>query len=188
MLILASGSPRRRELLAHAGIAAIARPSGIEETRSAGEAPEAYVMRLAREKALAVTASPADYVLGADTTVIVGGEILDKPRSAADAERMLSLLSGRVHQVVTGVFLRHGDRHWQACESTNVRFVGLDPADIAAYARTEEPMDKAGAYAIQGVASRFIDRVEGCYFNVVGLPVATVCRLLRQAGYNLTFG
>jgi septum formation protein len=184
MLILASQSPRRRELLAQAGIAHVVRVPGIVEQARAGEAPADYVRRLAVEKARAVPAGPSEFVLAADTVVVVDERILEKPGSAADAARMLGLLSGRAHTVLTGVCLLHDGVERAEVGSTRVVFEPLTGAEIAAYCASGEPMDKAGAYAIQGLASKFISRIEGCYFNVVGLPVALVYRLLREAGYN----
>jgi septum formation protein len=183
MIVLASQSPRRKEILAQAGIPFTVRVPAIEEVPSDGEAPEAYVERLAREKAAAVPASPDEWVLAADTTVVADGHILEKPHSAADAARMLRFLSGREHVVLTGVCLRHSGREWAGVESTAVRFSALAEADVEAYAGSGEPMDKAGGYAIQGLASKYIERIDGCYYNVVGLPVSRVYRMLRAAGY-----
>lgn len=188
MVILASQSPRRRELLANAGIPCEVRPAGIEERPLAGETPEQYVARLAREKAEAVEAGEEEFVLAADTTVVADGQILEKPHSVEDAERMLRLLHGRDHVVMTGVCLRHKGRYWTAVESTRVWFIPLRDEEISAYARSGEPLDKAGGYAIQGLASRFAERIEGCYFNVVGLPVSRVYRMLRAAGYSFSEG
>jgi septum formation protein len=188
MIVLASQSPRRRELLANAGIAFEIRPAGIEEKPLEGEPPEQHVIRLAREKAEAVRAREDEFVLAADTTVVVDGEILEKPHSPQEAERMLRLLHGRDHFVLTGVCLRHHGRLWTAAESTRVWFIPLRDEEILAYARSGEPLDKAGGYAIQGLASRFVDRIEGCYFNVVGLPVSRVYRMLRAAGYSFSEG
>ncbi len=188
MIVLASQSPRRRELLANAGIPCVVRPAAIEEKPREGEPPAGYVQRLAREKAGAVDARPDEFVLAADTTVVAGGEILEKPHSPEEAERMLRLLNGRDHTVLTGVCLRHGGRLWSAVEETRVWFIPLREDEIAAYARSGEPLDKAGGYAIQGLASRFVERVEGCYFNVVGLPVSRVYRMLRAAGYSFSEG
>jgi septum formation protein len=137
------------------------------------------VVRVAREKALAVAAHPGEIVLGADTTVVVEGEMLAKPRDAADAARMLALLTNRRHDVLTGICLRAEARLIEDYCETGVWFGPLSRAEIDAYAATGEPMDKAGAYAIQGLASKFIQRIEGCYFNVVGLPVAMVYRFLQ---------
>ena len=194
MLVLASASPRRRELLAQAGYTFEVRPAHIPEDPLPGEEPIAYVVRLAREKAEAVyrqltgrdggTAAKAGEgnglaVLGADTTVVVDGEILAKPEDAADAARMLQKLSGRTHRVITGVALATSDGTEVAAEVTAVRFVALADEEIAAYVATGEPMDKAGAYAIQGGAAKWIPRIEGCYFNVVGLPLALVTAMLE---------
>jgi septum formation protein len=180
MLLLASKSPRRREILRNAGIPFEPRPVDVHELRSIAESPEAYVRRLAREKAEAVTAGAGDIVLGADTVVAVGGRVLEKPQDAADARRMLRLLAGRSHFVITGVCLRSPRRTLIDSERTMVRFAPLTDAEIEAYVNSGEPMDKAGGYAIQGLASKFIERIEGCYFNVVGLPVAKVYRLLKE--------
>ncbi|MGH9605371.1 MAG: Maf family protein [Terracidiphilus sp.] len=189
MLVLASASPRRRELLTQAGYSFTVRPAHISEDPLAGEDPIAYVVRLAREKAQAVYTqlTAADYgqsadplaVLGADTTVTLDGHILAKPEGLADAARMLRLLSGRTHRVVTGVALVTAQAVEAAAEVTAVRFLTLSEEEIAAYVATGEPMDKAGAYAIQGRAARWIPHIEGCYFNVVGLPLALVATLLE---------
>jgi septum formation protein len=184
MLILASQSPRRREILSNAGFAFTVRVPGVAERRELGEAVEEYVVRLACDKAAAIDAPDQDWVLAADTVVVVSGTVLEKPDSEEGARRMLAQLSGRWHEVVTGLCVRHGGRTWPGVETTRVHFVALSEAEIRDYARSREPMDKAGAYAIQGLASKFIDRIEGCYFNVVGLPVALVYRLLREAGYS----
>jgi septum formation protein len=184
MLVLASQSPRRREILAAAGIPFVVRPPGLEESPRPGEEPASYAARLAAGKARAVPAGDGEYVLGADTIVVAAdGGILEKPSSPADAARMLRLLAGGVHEVVTGVCLRHAGREYSAVEATRVSFIPLTEAEIQAYAGSGEPLDKAGAYAIQGRASKFIDRVEGCYFNVVGLPVSRVYRMLRACGF-----
>ncbi|MFN7924302.1 MAG: Maf family protein [Bryobacteraceae bacterium] len=179
MLVLASASPRRAELLSAAGIAFTVRPARIDETRAPSEPARDYVIRLAREKALAVAAAPDEIVLAADTTVLVDNHILEKPADPADAARMIRLLAGRTHEVLTGICLRRGRELVSDCEVTRVRFLPLSDADIAEYVASGEPMDKAGAYGIQGLASKFIDRVEGCYFNVVGLPVSMVWRHWR---------
>jgi septum formation protein len=182
-LILASRSPRRRELLRGAGFDFDVRPSTVEETASPGETPEEFARRAAREKALEVAASapPESLVLGADTVVVADGEILGKPANAPDAARMLRLLSGVTHRVITGVcIVRAPDRvEALAHETTFVTFRCLDEEEIRDYLASGEPFDKAGAYGIQGLASKFVTRVEGCYFNVVGLPVALVCDLLE---------
>ncbi len=185
MLVLASQSPRRAELLRNAGIAFEVLPAHVPEEAMSGEPPRDYVVRLARAKALAVLAQRPDaLVLGADTTVVVDEHILEKPRDPDDAARMLRLLSGRAHQVMTGVCLAwvHRDtaRSNARVEVTEVRFTRLADDAIAEYVRSGEPMDKAGAYAIQGMASRWVERISGCYFNVVGLPVPLVWRMLRE--------
>jgi septum formation protein len=182
-LILASRSPRRRELLRQAGFDFDVRPSSVEETASPGETPEEFARRAAREKALEVAASapPESLVLGADTVVVAEGEILGKPANAPDAARMLRLLSGVTHRVITGVcIVRAPDRvEALAHETTFVTFRSLDNDELQDYLAGGEPFDKAGAYGIQGLASKFVTRVEGCYFNVVGLPVALVYELLK---------
>jgi septum formation protein len=177
-IILASQSPRRRELLATAGIPFSVRVSPVEEVRRPSETAEEYVRRLAREKAEAV-AQPGEIVLGADTVVVLGGEVLEKPRDAAGARGMLARLSGRGHVVITGVCLLHPGGVIVESESTSVRFAALSEREIEEYVASGEPMDKAGAYAIQGLASKFVERIEGCYFNVMGLPLARVYRMLK---------
>jgi septum formation protein len=211
MLVLASASPRRQELLRNAGISFTVQPADVDETPLAGEPPRECAERLAREKALAVWRTrPQDLVLGADTIVVVDETILGKPADADDAARMLRLLSGRVHRVITGVCVveavasrqlpvasqaaphfqsrrssyevlrtENGERR-TASETTLVTMNELSDEEIRDYVATGEPMDKAGAYAIQGVASRWIPRIEGDYSNVVGLPVALVNRMLRE--------
>ncbi len=183
-VILASGSPRRQEILRNAGFDFDVRPSSVNEDPLPGESPEAMVARLAQEKALATAAAVprGSIVLGADTTVLVDGEMLAKPIDAADAARMLRLLSGRTHSVLTGVCIVEAPDRVAAsgCERTEVRFRELSDAEIRDYVASGEPFDKAGAYAIQGRASRFVTRIEGCYFNIVGLPVALVDRLLSS--------
>jgi septum formation protein len=192
MLVLASASPRRHELLRNAGIPFVVQPIDIPEVPRRAEAPRAFAERMAREKALTVFRQrPDDFVLGADTIVIVDAEILGKPRDAADAARMLRLLSGRRHQVTTGVCLlgpqsetenRQLETGFEDVRSatTIVTVDALSDDDIRSYISTNEPMDKAGAYAIQGRASRWIPYIDGDYFNVVGLPVALVYRMLRE--------
>jgi septum formation protein len=181
-LVLASASPRRRDLLAAAGIACTVRPAAVKEVRNGDEYPPDYVERLAREKASAIEIGDDEIALGADTTVVVNElfdpEVLEKPRDEEDARRMLKLLAGNKHLVMTGICLRRGDRIVTAVEKTTVHFGPMSLGEIDAYVATGEPMDKAGAYAIQGVASRWITRIDGCYFNVVGLPVARVWREL----------
>lgn len=192
MLVLASASPRRQELLRNAGIPFTVYPTNIPELPLAGEKPRDCAERLAREKALAATRQqPGKPVLGADTIVVVEGEMLGKPRDEEDAMRMLRLLSGRTHQVTTGVCLaglRTGNQKLGTefedtrSETTQVSMSRLNDEDIHSYIATGEPMDKAGAYAIQGNASRWIPRIEGDYFNVVGLPVALVYSMLKEHG------
>ncbi|HTB14950.1 MAG TPA: Maf family protein [Bryobacteraceae bacterium] len=179
-LILASTSPRRKELLALAGFQFTVRASPIEEVRAHGEEPRDYVTRLAREKAEASYLGPDEIVLGADTTVVLDDRILEKPHSVASAKAMLRALSCREHVVLTGICLKHRGGTIIDCESTRVSFVALDEREIEDYVASGEPMDKAGAYGIQGLASKFIDRVEGCYFNVMGLPLALVYKHLKS--------
>lgn len=183
-LILASASPRRRELLAQAGFSFEVRAAHVNEDPRPDEEPIAYVVRLARDKAQAVFAElndPEAIVLGADTTVTLDGLILAKPVDAADAARMLRMLSGRTHRVITGVAVATARGTQVAAEVTGVRFLALGDKEIENYVATGEPMDKAGAYGIQGLAAKWIPRVEGCYFNVVGLPLALVSTMLQQA-------
>ena len=179
-LVLASQSPRRGEILRLAGIPFEARPAAVDETPLEGERPEDYVVRLAREKALAVDADAEEIVLGADTTVVLGGLIFGKPADAREARHMLVRLSGRRHEVLTGICLRRGDRIVRDWAATQVWFSRMSRREIADYITSGEPMDKAGAYAIQGIASRYVERIEGCYFNVVGLPMALVYHHLRE--------
>jgi septum formation protein len=180
MLILASQSPRRSEILRQAGIPFAVRPANVDESIHAGEQPEQYVKRVAQEKAKAVEASAADIVLGADTIVVIDSEILGKPRDQADAIRMLESLAGREHAVMTGICLRHGEESIADCAVTRVWLTPLTRQEIEEYVATGEPLDKAGAYAIQGLASRFIPRIEGSYSNVVGLPIELVSKRLRE--------
>ncbi|HZT28290.1 MAG TPA: Maf family protein [Bryobacteraceae bacterium] len=180
MLILASQSPRRSEILRQAGIPFLARPADVDETPLDGEAPEVYVVRLAEAKAVAVPAAPGEVVLGADTTVTIDGQTLVKPADAADATRMLELLSGRRHRVITGICLKSARALVRDCAITQVWFARLSAAEIQEYVASGEPMDKAGGYAIQGLASKFVSRIHGCYWNVVGLPVALVYRHLHK--------
>ncbi len=179
-LILASASPRRAELLRNASIAFTVEPADIPEQTLPDEQPLQYAQRLARDKARTVFARhPDNVVLGADTIVVADEHLLEKPRDALDAARMLRLLSGRTHQVITGVSLMARGFEPIEAEITEVRFSPLSDVEIAYYVASREPMDKAGAYAIQGMASRWVERIDGCYFNVVGLPVPRVYRMLR---------
>jgi septum formation protein len=180
MLVLASQSPRRSEILRQAGIPFTVRIAGVDESVLAGETAADYVQRLAAAKARAIQADPGETVLGADTTVVIDGEILAKPEDALDARRMLRLLSGGRHEVLTGICLRRGAESISDCEATTVQFAPLSDAEIEEYVASGEPMDKAGAYAIQGLASKFVERIEGDFFNVMGLPVALVYRYLRD--------
>jgi septum formation protein len=184
MLVLASASPRRQELLRHAGISFTVQPADIDESLRAGESPRSYTERLAREKAMKVfQLRPDDFVLAADTTVVVDREILGKPRDADDAACMLRLLSGRTHQVTTGVCLMGPGKETEVIsETTLVTMEVISEEEIRDYVATGDPMDKAGGYGIQGIASRWISRIEGDYSNVVGLPVALVYRMLRAHG------
>ena len=183
MLVLASQSPRRQEILANAGIPFMVRAPSVLEKRSAGEAAEDYVRRLAGDKALAVECNDDEIILSADTVVVVKGAILEKPRDQSDAVRMLRLLSDCEHRVLTGICLRSTSVTIFDSASTRVRFAGLTETEIEEYVRSGEPMDKAGGYAIQGLGSKFIDRIEGCYFNVVGLPIALVYGRLKELGF-----
>lgn len=185
-LILASASPRRSELLRSANIPFEVIPAHVPEELQASESPLAGARRLAREKADAIWEKHRDaYVLGADTIVVLDGmTVLGKPRDAAEAEAMLRSLSGRTHEVITGVCLLTPAGHESAeAETTQVTMCRITEEEIRECVATGEPMDKAGAYAIQGIASRYITRIEGDYSNVVGLPVAAVWRLLRKNGW-----
>jgi nucleoside triphosphate pyrophosphatase len=184
-IVLASASPRRAELLTSAGFEFERRPADVDETRHAGETPEVYALRVARLKARAIgTASEihASPILAADTVVIADGRILGKPRDREDARDMLKSLSGRIHEVLTAVVVRVGEREFSDVVTTRVRVLLLTDAEIASYIASGEPEGKAGAYAIQGRAARYIDWIEGSWSNVVGLPIATVHRLLTAAG------
>lgn len=189
-LILASQSPRRAELLRNAGFAFEVRAAPVNETPLEGEPARDYVVRLAREKARAVArllggSAGEALVLGADTAVLAGAEILGKPRDEQDARRMLRLLSDKTHEVLTGVALIQLPHNREAAgtERTLVTFGALTESDIEEYVATGEPFDKAGAYGIQGIAGRFIPRIDGCYFNVMGLPLARVAAMLREFGF-----
>jgi septum formation protein len=175
-LILASQSPRRAELLRNAGFRFQVRVRPVEEVRRTAEAPQDYAMRLARDKANAAWEGRDEIVLGADTIVVLGDSVMEKPADAEDARAMLTALSGRQHSVITGICLLHPRGEIVDCDSTRVWFSDLEPEEIGGYVASGEPMDKAGAYAIQGLASKFIERIDGCYFNVMGLPVPRVYR------------
>ncbi len=192
-LILASASPRRSEMLRNLGVAFDARPVDVDETPEDGEDPERYVLRLAAAKARAAArAEPAgaaranEVVLAADTIVVADGRLLGKPRDERDARGMLELLSARQHEVLTGVAVAAAGRQLQrAAERTWVRFARMSPEEIAWYVATGEPLDKAGAYAVQGLGALFVEAVSGNYSNVVGLPLPLAYRLLRAAGVSL---
>lgn len=187
-IVLASASPRRQQLLNDAGIEFVVRPANIEEVQQDGEFALSFAERMARDKARAIRASsPESVVLGADTIVVARDQVLGKPTDAADAVRMLRLLSNRQHFVITGVCLigtdfQGTDFEDVRSEKTAVHFAALTDAEIRDYVATGEPMDKAGAYAIQGYASRWISKIEGDYSNVVGLPVDLVRRMLQEHG------
>jgi septum formation protein len=185
MIVLASQSPRRAELLRNARIAFRVQPAHIPEEIMPNESPAEYVQRLARDKARTVHAQldGSDIVLGADTTVVIDGGVLEKPADADDARRMLRKLSGRTHEVLTGVCVKGKDFEDVQVETTEVRFTRLSDEEIEQYVASGEPMDKAGAYGIQGMASRFSERIEGDYFNIVGLPIPRVYRMLKKAGF-----
>jgi septum formation protein len=187
-VILASASPRRAQVLRDAGIEFEARLAQVEESRRPNETAEAMVRRLAEEKAVAGAAGVAGeaLVIAADTAVMCEGALFGKPASAADAQRMLRLLAGRTHKVVTGLaVLRLPDRASRVeLETTRVAFAPMTEADIEDYVASREPLDKAGAYGIQGRGGRFVTRIEGCYFNVVGLPLARLYRLMGELGWS----
>jgi septum formation protein len=180
-LVLASASPRRAALLRAADLPFVVDPVEIDESPLPGERPQDYVERLAFAKSRAgICRNPGSIVLAADTTVVLDARILGKPAGPGEARKMLEMLSGRTHQVLTGVAVSDGERELGEVVATQVRFLPLSGAGIEWYVASGEPEDKAGAYAIQGRASRFIDWIEGSYTNVVGLPVATVCQLLDR--------
>jgi septum formation protein len=188
-VILASQSPRRRELLAQVGIGHEVRPADIDETPWDDETPEGHSVRLARGKVAAIAAHEPDAtVIGSDTIVVVDGAILGKPRDTADARAMIARLSGRTHEVFTAVAVARGDRVVDAVSRVAVTFRALDEGEIAAYVATGEPMDKAGAYGIQGYGATIVERIDGDYFAVMGLPLVTVVRLLGEVGLRYEFG
>jgi septum formation protein len=184
-ITLASASPRRRQLLEMLGLAVEVRPSHIPEERRPGETPIGYTERLAREKALSV---PGALVLGADTTVLLDDQLLEKPADPEDAVRMLRLLQGRTHQVITSVALAMAGAVRQATDVTSVTFRPCPDEFLRAYVETGEPMDKAGAYGIQGYGAALVERIDGDFFGVMGLPVRLVVRLLEEAGWEYRFG
>lgn len=184
-ILLASGSPRRRELLAQLGLQFEIAAPDVDETPLPGEAPVPYVGRLAVVKAMAVAAGDDTLVIAADTTVEIDGDILAKPADAAEARAMLRRLSGRAHHVHTGVALRRGEHTLCEVVTAHVTFATLTDAQIDWYVATGEPMDKAGAYAVQGIGGVFVEKVDGSVSNVIGLPLHTVVRLAEQLGVSL---
>ncbi len=186
-LILASGSPRRKELLERLGLRFTVCPADVDETLVPGLSAQEQVMRLSRVKAQAAarTADRDAVILSADTVVVLDGEILGKPRDAADAVRMLSALSGRGHLVLSGVTVWTRGKAETICEETEVYFRDLSRREIAAYVATGEPMDKAGAYGAQGYAAIFVERLIGDFYNVMGLPVCRAVQMLRRAGISV---
>lgn len=185
--ILASASPRRRELLAAARFDFDVIPSSVPEVHQPGESPEEYVARLSRDKAAVVAARYLDrWVIAADTTVLLGDELLEKPSDAADAKRMLAAIAGKTHMVYTGVTLQNAAAgfHETRVAESEVRILPLTEREIDWYVATGEPFDKAGAYAVQGIAAMFIDSVHGSFTNVVGLPLALLYQMLRKAGID----
>ena len=188
-VILASASPRRRQLLDLIGIAHEVRPANIDETMRPRETPRRHAERLAREKASAVAKRDPDLItIGADTIVVVNRKVLGKPRDADDAARMLALLSGREHVVTTAVAVSRGKKLRSAVEEVLVKFRRLRDDEIEAYIETGEPMDKAGAYGIQGYGATIVERIEGDYFAVMGLPIVRLIGLLRDVGVRYRFG
>lgn len=188
-VILASQSPRRRELLTLVGIPHEVRPADIDESYLAGELPRAHAERLAREKAAVVTRrAPDAVVIGSDTIVVVDGDVLGKPRNEGEAAAMLARLSGRTHTVMTAIAVQWRGAERSAVEEVEVTFHALTPADIDAYIATREPMDKAGAYGIQGFGATIVARVDGDYFAVMGLPLQRMVRLMAELGLGYRFG
>ena len=182
--ILASQSPRR---LASIGLTFEVLPSDVPEVHQPGESPEEYVARLSRDKAEAIASKHDDaWIIAADTTVLLGDELLEKPADAADARRMLATIAGKTHIVYTGVTLQNAALGWRDTRvaESEVRMLPLDERDIAWYVSTGEPLDKAGAYAVQGIGAMFIDSIHGSYTNVVGLPLALLFQMLRRAGVD----
>jgi septum formation protein len=186
-VVLASQSPRRRQLLALIGIEHEVRPANIDESYLPGEAPRAHAVRLARGKAAAI-AAPRSVTIGSDTIVVVDGDVLGKPRDEEEAAHMLRRLSGRSHTVITAVAVRWQRRTVSDAEEVAVTFRALSDSDIDAYIATREPMDKAGAYGIQGYGATIVERVDGDYFAVMGLPLNRLVRLLESLGLEYAFG
>ena len=187
-VVLASGSPRRREILYLLGLEHEVRPPGVDERLRPGEAPGVQARRLAVEKASSTAADGDDLILAADTLVVLGEEILGKPIDEADAVRMLVKLQGRQHEVHTGLALRFGNRIESDVAVTRVWFRSLDAAECEEYVASGEPLDKAGAYGIQGLGAVLVQRIEGEYFNVMGLPVQLLLSLLARFGLRYAYG
>jgi septum formation protein len=188
-IVLASASPRRRDLLNLIGIAHEVRPANIDETMRPREAPRRYAERLAREKASAIATRDPDLItIGADTVVVINRKVLGKPADAVDAARMLRMLSGREHTVITAVAVSRGRKLRSAIEEVRVKFRSLRDDEIEAYIAMGEPMDKAGAYGIQGYGATIVERVEGDYFAVMGLPLVRLVVLMRDVGVRYQFG
>jgi septum formation protein len=188
-VVLASASPRRRDLLNLIGIAHEVRPANIDETMRPREAPRRYAERLAREKASAIATRDPDLItIGADTVVVINRKVLGKPADTADAARMLKMLSGREHTVITAVAVSRGRKLRSAIEEVRVKFRRLRDDEIEAYIAMGEPMDKAGAYGIQGYGATIVERIEGDYFAVMGLPLVRLVGLMRDVGVRYQFG
>lgn len=188
-LVLASQSPRRAELIGRLGLRFDTLPADLDESYLSGETPPQHAERLSREKAQAIAATRPDaLVVGSDTIVVIDGDVLGKPRDRAHAIEMLSRLSGREHEVCTGVAVAHGGRVESALERVRVRFRTLDPLAAEEYVATGEPMDKAGAYGIQGFGSALVEGIEGDYFAVMGLPVVRMLELIERFGWRYAFG
>lgn len=187
-LVLASGSPRRRAVLSALGLEFVVRAPDVDETLRSGESADVAARRLAEAKAAAVEAGPEELVLAADTIVVLDGELLGKPADVEEAAAMLERLAGRSHEVVTGLALRAGADTRSIAARTEVVFRALDRTEIGAYVATGEPLDKAGAYGIQGYGSALVERIEGDFFNVMGLPVPAMLALLRATGFRYLYG
>lgn len=184
-IVLASGSPRRAELLRRIGLDPVVRPADVDETPLSGETAIGLVTRLARAKAEASQPTPDEVVVAADTVVVLGDEVLGKPRSPDDAVAMLQALSGRTHHVLTGVHVLRDGRSGASVEETSVRFRTLSDAEVTSYVATGEPLEMAGAYGIQGAGGMFVESITGSDSNVIGLPLATVVRLAAELGVEL---
>jgi septum formation protein len=188
-VVLASASPRRRDLLDLIGIRHTVSPADVDESLRVGELPEAYVERLAREKAETLAASHADsLIIGADTTVVIDDLVLAKPQDAGDAERMLGMLSGRSHTVMTAVAVNHQGKTVSGVEIVDVTFRALSEDEIRNYVATGEPMDKAGSYGIQGYGATIVRRIDGDYFAVMGLSLVKLVALMGEVGVSYDFG